>query len=202
MLVLKPWLICSSFRRAVARRRRTWVCQLTRWPYGDCKARLLGESAVKVWRCSCATRCDCSRSNSSSGRRRSSVLVSRFDARHSSTAMPVGVRLRFVRLVGGRKTTPNRTDDSVEAIKQARGNQFVGGGTGTPYQLTACPWCGSAIEAGKHLDAQPYPHGSGRTLTYCGDKFGQCLFSKRKQPTKACQWLWSMKRFIVACRRC
>lgn len=80
----------------------------------------------------------------------------------------------------GRKTTPNRTDDSVEAIKQARGNQFVGGGIGTPYQLTACPWCGSAIEAGKHLDAQPYPQGSGRTLMYCGDKFGQCLFSKRQ----------------------
>ena len=28
----------------------------------------------------------------------------------------------------GRRTTPNRTDDAVEAIKQARGNQFVGGG--------------------------------------------------------------------------
>lgn len=80
----------------------------------------------------------------------------------------------------GRRTTPNRTDDAVEAIKQARGNQFVGGGIGTPYQLTACPWCGSAIEPGKHLDAQPYPHGVGRTLTYCGDKFGQCLFSKRQ----------------------
>ena len=26
------------------------------------------------------------------------------------------------------------------------------------------------------------PHGSGRTLTYCGDKFGQCLFSKRQAP--------------------
>jgi hypothetical protein len=80
----------------------------------------------------------------------------------------------------GRRTTPNRTDDALEAIKQARGNQFVGGGVGTPYQLTACPWCGSAIEAGKHLEAQSYPQGSGRTLTYCGDKFGQCLFSKRQ----------------------
>jgi hypothetical protein len=80
----------------------------------------------------------------------------------------------------GRRTTPNRTDDAVEAIKQARGNQFVGGGIGTPYQLTACPWCGSAIEAGKHLEAQPYPHGAGRTLTYCGDKHGMCLFSKRQ----------------------
>jgi len=82
----------------------------------------------------------------------------------------------------GRRTTPNRTDDAAEAIKQARGNQYFGGGIGTPYQLTACPWCGSAIEAGKHLDSRPYPQGSGRTLTYCGDKLGQCLFSKRQAP--------------------
>ena len=95
------------------------------------------------------------------------------DERWGSTPFRIGMWV-------GRRTTPNRTDDAVEAIKQARGNQFVGGGIGTPYQLTACPWCGSAIEAGKHLDAHPYPHGSGRTLTYCGDKFGQCLFSKRQ----------------------
>jgi hypothetical protein len=95
------------------------------------------------------------------------------DARWGKTPFRIGLWV-------GRRTTPNRTDDAVEAIKQARGNEFAGGGTGTPYQLTACPWCGSAIQAGKHLDAQPYPHGSGRTLTYCGDKFGQCLFSKRQ----------------------
>ena len=95
------------------------------------------------------------------------------DSRWGKTPFRIGLWV-------GRRTTPNRTDDAVEAIKQARGNQFVGGGIGTPYQLTACPWCGSAIEAGKHLDAQPYPHSSGRTLTYCGDKFGQCLFSKRQ----------------------
>lgn len=95
------------------------------------------------------------------------------DSRWGKTPFRIGLWV-------GRRTTPNRTDDAVEAIKQARGNQFVGGGTGTPYQLTSCPWCGSAIEAGKHLEAQPYPHGTGRTLTYCGDKFGQCLFSKRQ----------------------
>jgi hypothetical protein len=95
------------------------------------------------------------------------------DSRWGKTPFRIGLWV-------GRKTTPNRTDDAVEAIKQARGNQYVGGGIGTPYQLTTCPWCGSAIEAGKHLDAQPYPHGSGRTITYCGDKFGQCLFSKRQ----------------------
>lgn len=82
----------------------------------------------------------------------------------------------------GRRTTPNRTDDAAEAIKQLRGNQYGGAGIGSPYQLTACPWCGSAIEGGKHLDSKPYPHGSARTLTYCGDKFGQCLFSRRQAP--------------------
>ena len=81
----------------------------------------------------------------------------------------------------GRRTTPNWTDDAFEAIKQARGNQFTGAsGLGSPYQLTNCPWCGSAIEIGKHLDSQPYKQGPCRTLTYCGDKFGQCLFSKRQ----------------------
>ena len=46
----------------------------------------------------------------------------------------------------GRRTTPNRTEDAAEAIKQARGNQYGGAGIGTPYQLTACPWCGSGKE--------------------------------------------------------
>jgi hypothetical protein len=95
------------------------------------------------------------------------------DSRWGKTPFRIGLWV-------GRKTTPNRTDDAAEAIKQARGNQFVGGGIGTPYQLTTCPWCGSAIEAGKHLEPQQYPHSTGRTLTYCGDKFGQCLFSKRQ----------------------
>lgn len=84
----------------------------------------------------------------------------------------------------GRRTTPNRTDDAAEAIKQARGNEYsmVTSGIGTPYQLTHCPWCGSEIKPGRHLDAKPYKQGACRTLTHCGDKFGQCLFSKRQAP--------------------
>ncbi len=55
----------------------------------------------------------------------------------------------------GRRTTPNRTDDAAEAIKQYRGGQYGGGGgIGTPYQLTTCPWCGSTIEPGKHLEGK------------------------------------------------
>ena len=82
----------------------------------------------------------------------------------------------------GRRTTPNRTEDADEAIKQAKGSEFIAGGSGigTPYQLTSCPWCGSAIEEGQDLEVSSYPHGSGRTLIYCGNKFGQCLFSKRQ----------------------
>ena len=55
------------------------------------------------------------------------------------------------------------------------------GGVGSPYQLTTCPWCGSDDRAGQApARSKPYPARSGRTLTYCGDKFGQCLFSKRQ----------------------
>jgi hypothetical protein len=95
------------------------------------------------------------------------------DSRWGKTPFRIGLWV-------GRKTTPNRTDDAAEAIKQLRGNQYGGLGMGSPYQLTTCPWCGSAIEAGKHLDAKPYPQGSARTLTFCGDKLGQCLFSRRQ----------------------
>ncbi len=99
------------------------------------------------------------------------------DSRWGQTPFRIGLWV-------GRRTTPNKTDDAAEAIKQLRGNQFGVGssGVGSPYQLTACPWCGSAIEPGKHLDSKPFPNESGRTLTYCGDKFGQCHFSRRQAP--------------------
>jgi hypothetical protein len=84
----------------------------------------------------------------------------------------------------GAKTTPNWTDDAAEAVMQHRGNQhgFSFGGLGTPYQLTACPWCGSTIEAGKHLEVKTYKQGACRTITFCGDKTGQCMFSRRQAP--------------------
>jgi hypothetical protein len=82
----------------------------------------------------------------------------------------------------GRRTTPNRTEDAAEAIRQARDNQYnpVGTGTGTPHQLTCCPWCGSNIEIGKHVEVSTYRQGNCRTITYCGDKLGQCLFSRKQ----------------------
>lgn len=76
----------------------------------------------------------------------------------------------------GMKTTPNRFDDSSEAIKNQRGHGYSTG-IGDPAQLTYCPWCGSAIDRGKHLLADA---GRRRTLMYCGDPLGQCPFSARK----------------------
>jgi len=99
------------------------------------------------------------------------------DSRWGKTPFRIGLWV-------GRKTTPNWTDDAAEAIKQIRGNQYGKGyaGLGTPYQLTTCPWCGSQIEPGRHLDARPYKQGPGRTITFCGDQYGNCRFSKRHAP--------------------
>jgi hypothetical protein len=80
----------------------------------------------------------------------------------------------------GLKTTPNWTDDSHEAVQQLRGNGFAGTGMGSPYQLTNCPWCGSWIDPGHHLEAKRYNEGPGRTYIYCGDKYGNCPFSRRQ----------------------
>jgi hypothetical protein len=83
----------------------------------------------------------------------------------------------------GARSTPNRTEESAEAIKRDRG-QFQGtvGGGGTPYQLTSCPWCGSDIVPGRDLLVETYSRGRGRTLIYCGDPMGRCLFSKKQSP--------------------
>lgn len=83
----------------------------------------------------------------------------------------------------GARSTPNRTEESAEAIKRDRG-QFKGafGGGGTPHQLTSCPWCGSEILPGRDLAVETYSRGRGRTLIYCGDPLGRCLFSRKKSP--------------------
>ncbi|MGB3517878.1 MAG: DISARM system helicase DrmA, partial [Elainellaceae cyanobacterium] len=79
----------------------------------------------------------------------------------------------------GMKTTPNRTDDSEAVIDALRGNRPPPS-SGSPYQLTACPWCGSAIDKGKHLSVSSFKKGTGRTLVHCGDALGRCPFSKKQ----------------------
>jgi hypothetical protein len=84
----------------------------------------------------------------------------------------------------GQRTTPNYTDQSADAIQSSRGRYrpSVFGGSGTPAQLTSCPWCGGAIDPGRHIKVSSFNQGSGRTLIYCGDPLGSCPFSERQAP--------------------
>jgi hypothetical protein len=83
----------------------------------------------------------------------------------------------------GQRTTPNTTEQSAEALQQAHGQyRATARGSGSPAQLTHCPWCGTAIKPGQHLKVESHTRGRGRTLTYCGDALGQCAFSARQSP--------------------
>ena len=80
----------------------------------------------------------------------------------------------------GRKTTPNSTEDSSEAVKRSLGQYNPGSASGSPAQLTNCPWCGSPIDPGKDILVESFSAGRGRTLIYCGHISGDCLFSRRQ----------------------
>src|SRR5438067_4114573 len=83
----------------------------------------------------------------------------------------------------GQRTTPNKTAQADEYIKEIRGTGYrpgLGGGSGSPAQLTNCPWCGAPIDPKRHIKVEPFASGRGRTLIYCGDPFGSCPFSERQ----------------------
>src|SRR5262249_54896643 len=54
----------------------------------------------------------------------------------------------------GQRTTPNTTDQAAEAIQQERGTRFKGKGSGSPAQLTNCPWCGTKIDPGVDISVE------------------------------------------------
>jgi hypothetical protein len=85
----------------------------------------------------------------------------------------------------GQRTTPNSTEQSAEAVRQDRG-QFqrsgVVGGSGSPYQLTNCPWCGSKIDPARHIKVDTRVFS--RTYIYCGDPYGRCPFTERHSPNE------------------
>jgi hypothetical protein len=83
----------------------------------------------------------------------------------------------------GNRTTPNSTEGASEAIREDHGSFKKGstvGGSGTPHQLTNCPWCGAPIDPAKNIvvDTKGYR----RTFIYCGDPFGRCLFTAKQSP--------------------
>jgi len=80
----------------------------------------------------------------------------------------------------GNKTTPNTLAAAANALRQKN----MGGkpsASGTPHQITSCPWCGSEIKE-KHLRVYEPPSDIGRCVTYCGDDLGRCEFSEAKAP--------------------
>jgi hypothetical protein len=81
----------------------------------------------------------------------------------------------------GQRTTPNTTDQSDEALKREHSQYSRAsavGGSGSPAQLTNCPWCGARIDPAKgHIRVEKVLQ---RTLTYCGDSLGDCPFSKKQ----------------------
>lgn len=80
----------------------------------------------------------------------------------------------------GSKTTPNTLKAAAEALRQ----RTTGGAptqSGSPYQITSCPWCGSEIRE-HHLQVYLPPGDIGRCVTYCGDRLGRCPFSEARAP--------------------
>ncbi len=80
----------------------------------------------------------------------------------------------------GNKTTPNTLAAAANSLRQ----KAIGGkptSSGTPHQITSCPWCGSEIKE-QHLRVYDAPSDIGRCVTYCGDNLGRCEFTERNSP--------------------
>ncbi|MBP1466155.1 DISARM system helicase DrmA [Candidatus Chloroploca sp. M-50] len=81
----------------------------------------------------------------------------------------------------GQRTTPNTSEQSNESLKRDHGQGSRAssvGGSGSPAQLTNCPWCGAKIQPEKnHLQVNKLTR---RTIVYCGDALGDCPFSRRQ----------------------
>lgn len=82
----------------------------------------------------------------------------------------------------GRKTTPNTTAQSQQAVEAQRSTRPLPAGIGSPHQLLTCPWCGTPINAGRNILVEGYPSGRARTLVFCGDSLGRCEFTQRNSP--------------------
>ena len=80
----------------------------------------------------------------------------------------------------GQASTPNRTEDAEQWVKQARATQRRRARRRSPMQLARCPWCGARARA---ADAT-----SRSTATVAGrccparDTLGQCPFTPRNSP--------------------
>jgi hypothetical protein len=81
----------------------------------------------------------------------------------------------------GMRSTPNTTNDSDDKVKGFRRGYRLRssavGGSGTPHQLTNCPWCGETLDPGRDIQVESFKAGSARTLVYCPSS--SCEFNQR-----------------------
>jgi hypothetical protein len=82
----------------------------------------------------------------------------------------------------GNKVTPGKTEDAHAAIEALRSGDRNRAGISSPAQLTSCPWCGSEILPGRDIVVDKVAK---RTTLYCGDKLGQCAFTKARSSSAA-----------------
>jgi hypothetical protein len=77
--------------------------------------------------------------------------------------------------VGG-GVTPNTTEQADTWLKDRRKDRGRGfrGRTGSPHQLTSCPWCGTRLDAGRDITVDPVLR---RTFITCPDIF-HCPFGE------------------------
>ncbi len=77
----------------------------------------------------------------------------------------------------GNRVTPGKTEDAHDAIEALRSGDRNRAGISSPAQLTSCPWCGSEILPGRDIVVDKVAK---RTTLYCGNKLGQCAFTKAR----------------------
>ncbi|HEX2915472.1 MAG TPA: DISARM system helicase DrmA [Chloroflexia bacterium] len=76
----------------------------------------------------------------------------------------------------GQRATPNSNAESDDALKQEGGRGSVIGGSGTPRQISNCPWCGNSIK----ITVETFAKGHCRTFMYCQDSLGDCPFTEKR----------------------
>lgn len=98
-------------------------------------------------------------------------LMAEGDHRWGTTPFRIGM------WVGG-SVSPNKFDEARDAIEESR-NRGSGRNT-NPVTLTACPWCGSALDPAKDAQADVTTR---RILVRCSDPKGRCPFTAKRSKT-------------------
>jgi len=106
---------------------------------------------------------------------RATTLICSMEVMRRSDPKKWGLTPFTIGLWVGNRVTPGTTEESHLAIQRFRDGQRYG--SNSPAQLTTCPWCGSEIAEGRDIEVKK---DIGRTLIYCGDKFGRCDFGRSK----------------------